>query len=176
LPSFDILEAIDALGATDWSGTTYRQTGRGGAPLSGEGAFVHGGRWNPPDSFPTIYLADSVRTCIEEARRVAARQGLDLAAYLPRDLHEVEVVLVRVLDLSADGAIEYLGVPLNELLGEDMAASQQIGQAARYLGFEGLVAPSATGAGLAIAVFEDQIRPGQLKIVNTVPLPLLSTE
>ena len=40
-----------------------------------------------------------------------------------------------------------------------------------YLGFTALFAPSATGVGDIIAVYEPHLRPGQLTIVESVAIP-----
>lgn len=172
MPSPDILEAIDALGASDWSGEAYRHTRRGVPPLSGEGARIFGGRWNPRDSFPTIYLADSIAGCVAEFRRVAERQGLDPHSFLPRDLHVIEVSGLRVVDLSTADRLATIGLSFADVRSTDMEACQRIGEAASYLGYEGIAAPSATGTGLVIAVFEEHVGPDQLKLVRTEDLPL----
>ena len=93
--------------------------------------------------------------------------------FLPRDLHEIEVTGLLVLDLTAPLALVALGVELSELLGDDLELPQQIAEAASRLHFHGIRAASATGEGNTIAVFEEQIGRAQLKIIGTTTLPTL---
>jgi len=46
-------------------------------------------------------------------------------------------------------------------------ACQAVGAAAHFLRLAGVVAPSATGAGVVIAVFEPHVGPGQLAVEST---------
>lgn len=51
-----------------------------GAPLSGEGARRHGGRFNPRGT-PALYAALSIMTAIREANQIGALQPTTLVAY-----------------------------------------------------------------------------------------------
>ena len=71
-----LLDAVNSIGPTAWSGRTFRYTTRRRDPLSGEGARLHGGRWNPPNLFPVIYLAVPEATCMREVAKAAnEREG-----------------------------------------------------------------------------------------------------
>jgi RES domain-containing protein len=128
--------------------------------VSGEGARIIGGRWNPPDSFPAVYLALDVPTVEAEFYRAAARQAVNPAALLPRELHRYEVAMAALLDLRDQDAREAVHLGKDDIRGDDLGACQAIGEAAHYLGREGLLAPSAAGTGVALVVFTDRLRPG----------------
>jgi hypothetical protein len=120
-------------------------------PLSGEHARRRGGRWNPPGSFATVYLNDSV-----ELARAQLRHRLEPRGIRPEDLDpEAGPVLVhtRVPDdeyvdaVSAQGLAE-LGLPATYPLdGRGAAvprsACQPIGQAAWDAGERGVACQSA---------------------------------
>lgn len=58
-----------------YTGTCYRAHNPrwSFAPLSGEGAAIHGGRFNPKGT-PTLYLATTIMTAIKEANQGFARK------------------------------------------------------------------------------------------------------
>lgn len=167
-PDEALVEAVNDIGSIEWSGLAYRHTGRNRDPLSGQGAQVHGGRWNPPGR-PTIYLAQPIDTCVLEFARMAEATGAAPTSLMRRgwQVHHVEIAGLSVLDLSAATSLHHVGLDLEDITDDDWTACQTVGEAAHFLSFAGVVAPSATGSGSVIAVFEDRIGPGQLKVLNS---------
>jgi RES domain-containing protein len=154
-----LVAPVDEQAPTSFSGAAFRYVARGRAPRSATGARVHGGRWNPPESFPTLYLALDIATVVAEFHRLARRQGLAPDAFLPRELHRFDVHLVAVLDLRPDVVRDALGLDERALTGNDVAVCRAVATAAHSLGLEGLLAPSAAGEGVVLAVFLDALRP-----------------
>jgi RES domain-containing protein len=152
-----LLARIDAIEPTPFTGQAFRHLAHDHHPLSGIGAQIHGGRWNPPESFSTLYLALDHETTIREFYRLAKRQSRDPEDFLPRRLYRYDVTLAALLDLR-DPAIR-AALQLNdvELRSNDPTKCQQIGESAHHLGLEGLLAPSATGEGVVLAVFFDRL-------------------
>jgi RES domain-containing protein len=70
-------------------------------PLNGEGGRIHGGRFNPPDSFPALYLWETRSCAIAELRRQGLRHVVGVEGLLPRVLYRYELDLQRVLDLTS---------------------------------------------------------------------------
>lgn len=159
MASPELASKVDAVGPSSIHGDFYRHVAVSRDPRSGMGARINGGRWNPPESFSTLYLAETVETVIREFYRLARRQGLHPRDFLPRDLYTFEVELEAVLDLRPDEARAHVGLTLAELRGDDARACQAIGEAAHYLGLDGIAAPSAAGEGVVLAVFLDRLRP-----------------
>jgi RES domain-containing protein len=62
------------------------------------------------------------------------------------------VKLSRVLDLTDPATRATLGIDLPSILEEDSATAREIGEAANYLGFEAILAPSASGEGSVLAI------------------------
>ena len=119
---------------------------------------MHGGRWNPPDSFATLYLALERETAIAEFYRLAARQQRDPEDFLPRRLYRYDLALEAVLDLRATAARATVGLDDSAVRAPDATVCRAVGEAVEYLGLEGLLAPSATGAGNVLVVFVDRLR------------------
>jgi RES domain-containing protein len=155
-----IAAAIDALPRTELRQLGYRhQAVEWRYSQPGAGARTAGGRWNPPNSFATLYLGLSVEVAAAELRRLARRAGRELADCMPRHLLEYEVQLTAVLDLTDPGALETVELNDAELRSTDAARCQRIGEAAHHLGWEAILAPSATGTGNIVAVFVERLLP-----------------
>ena len=155
----DLVERIDRVGSATWEGDAWRHVSVGRSPLSGEGARINGGRWNPPNSFAVLYLGAEIATVIAEFERMSSRQGLDAHDFLPRTLHKYEVGLSRVLDLRTSTALGEVELSDASLIADDPSQCRAVGEAAFVAGREGVIAPSATGRGLVVAVFLEQLLP-----------------
>lgn len=125
----------------------------------------------PATQFNTIYLAEPAAACAGELERLAQSQGLTVADLIAasRTLHTVAVQKLPVLDLRDDAARQKVGLDLADIADDDLTACQSVGQAAHFLNFGGILAPSATGIGLVLAAFESRLRPGQLTALTAQP-------
>jgi len=159
LNGLDIYQAVDSLGSVSYSGRVYRHISPRWTCTSGAGARQAGGRWNPPDSFPVIYTALSERTIVAEFYRFAERSNFPPAILLPRRLCVLQVDLRAVLDLRSADDLAAVGLAVADLEGDDWDPCREIGDAAHKLELEGLLAPSATGVGDILAIFELHLRP-----------------
>ncbi|MDQ2724536.1 MAG: RES family NAD+ phosphorylase, partial [Actinomycetota bacterium] len=132
-------------------------------PLSGEGARIHGGRFNPPGSFPALYLCQSRPCAVAELRRFGERQSIGVEGLLPRLLYRYEINLDRVLDLTNDEVSAQIGLSLDVLTGPDWTTCRELGSTLHALGAQGIKSPSATGVGEILVVFVQQIGLGRLE-------------
>lgn len=158
----DAVAALDGLAATDYEGRAFRHVSIGRSALSGEGARLHGGRWNPPESFAVLYLALDVATAVREFHRLASKQGLAAKDFLPRDLVTYDIRLQHVIDLRIDEHAVTLNLDRGPMAADDPSACQLVGEAAHHAGFEAVLAPSATGIGYIVAVYLDRMLPGSV--------------
>ena len=171
-----IIERINAIDPVAFRGFAYRHVSRTQSPISGEGARVHGGRWNPPESFPTLYLALDRPTVLAELKRTALRFGISPERLLPRAVYRYDIAIHQCLDLRDQTSREAMGISLDAIRSEDPRRCQEVAMAAHYLGHEGLIAPSATGAGSMIAIFTDRlhadscVEPRDVEIWSTLPV------
>lgn len=134
-------------------------------PLDPCFASRHGGRWNPPGSFPVLYLNQDLSTARENLRAFISRWP-----YGPEDLRDdtgptlVGCVLPRrqvVCDAQSDDGLDAAGLPATYPLYDDggpvpRETCQAIGVRAQTAGLRGVHARSAQtrhGAGRELAWF-----------------------
>lgn len=134
--------------------------------LTGEGSRKHGGRWNPPSSFATVYAAFSDATALAESKAHFLYYGLDPVDVLPRMIVAVDVKLANVLDLTDGTVRKTLGVSATRMRGDDWrklnrrgaeSLTQAIGRAGYESGLEGLIVPACDG-GRNVAWFLGNLR------------------
>lgn len=70
-----------------------------------------------------------------------------------------EIVLQHVIDLRIEEHANTLELDRQQMRSKEPSACQLAGEAAHHAGFEGLLAPSATGEGDIAVVFLDQTLP-----------------
>lgn len=156
----ELVGRIDQIPAASWKGSGWRHVASGRQPLSGEGARITGGRWNPPRSFSVLYLGSTRETVIAEFHRLAARQRLDPAEFLPRILYRYDVNLTNMLDLTEEASLAMLDTTGIGISGNDLTVPRGIGEAVFASGREGVVAPSAAGHGVVLAVYPERLGAG----------------
>lgn len=139
------------------SAIAYRNQAKGFDPRSGEGARRNGGRFNPPHSFPVLYLCLTRPCVVAELTRQAERQSVNLEDLLPRELWQVTTELVKVLDLTDDATLQALALSPADLTREDHRFTQDIGEAAHQHGFQAIRSPSATGVDHVLAVLPENL-------------------
>lgn len=153
-----LIEKVDRLPSRALARRVFRNVAPGYAAISGEGARRFGGRWNPPKSFPVLYTASGPETAALEVERTAAKLGMPVGGLLPRNLITLEVSLGRVLDFTDAEVLRQAGLTREVLVDDDVRICQALGDAAHYLGFEGVLSPSAAGPGNTLAIFLNRLK------------------
>ena len=153
--------------------------------LSGVGAKLHGGRWNPLD-IRTAYTSLDWHTAFEESVAAKVSNGLPIWAALPLVIASAEVSLDRVLDLTAPEVIQILdplGFTLARMLadpwrtriesrGAQRGITIEIGRIAYGASTQGLIVPSKPQpTGKNLAIFPDHCDLNSLAIINVGRLP-----
>ena len=121
-------------------------------PLDGRFAAERGGRWNPPESFPVVYLTSSVPVA-----RAYVFQKLEGQPYGPEDLRTGPVLVRtrvpedRYVNAVTDAGLRDLGLPKTYPL--DSRRRQPIGMRAWEAGLPGVAARSARAGGEELAYF-----------------------
>jgi hypothetical protein len=124
-------------------------------PLDGRYAAERGGRWNPPGSFPVVYLCRSI-----EVARANVYRKLEAQPYGPEDLRpEAGPILVRTrvpedryLNVITDAGCRDAGLPRTYPLDSRRRTvpwrrCQPIGLRAWRAGLPGVAARSAAAVG-----------------------------
>ncbi len=150
-------DRLTALRGSKLSVVGYRNQAGGFDPRSGEGARRFGGRFNPPTSFPVIYLSTSRPCVVAELTRQAQRQGLSVADLLPRELWQLTGDLAKVLDLTRPNTLKAIDVRRADLIRDDLQLTREIGTAAHARGFQAIRSASATGVEDVIGIMPDNL-------------------
>ena len=135
----------------------YRNQAGGFDPRSGDGARRFGGRFNPPHSYPVVYLCTTRPCVVAELTRQARRQGLEVDDLLPRELWVVRAELTRVLDLTDEATLQVLGVAPDELTRDDLQLTHEIGEAAHEHQFQAILSSSVTGVDDVVAILPENL-------------------
>jgi RES domain-containing protein len=174
-PAFgEIKETIQKLSkkGTPFSGVCYRCTEPQFAAqiVSGLGSQIHGARWTPKNSFPTVYLCASVEAALQEYLARGRRIKLPDYKSLPMVMAWVKVKVENLLD-TTDPDVAAI---INTLLERDKihwraiqdrreAASQAIGRALKEICFSGLIATSqALAGGRNIVIFPQKLTQNEM--------------
>jgi hypothetical protein len=168
----DYPEVLKALGplrrlTQRFEGTLFRcvETAFAHDLVSGKGAQLHGGRWNPKGGFPAVYLCDAPETALAEYLARGRRMCLPDARALPMVMAAVEVRVGAALDLETPEAATILQPLLavetehwRTVQGRRETVSQAVGRALRSLGVQTLsTASRARAGGRTLAVFPDRL-------------------
>ena len=84
-------------------------------------------------------------------------------------MHQIGVSAQRTLRLADLPALRKLGVEVDRYRNREYSVTQQIADAAYFLGFDGLIAPCARWECLNAVLFTDRISPGDIEIVEREP-------
>jgi len=142
------------LDAAVWRHLSPREQPR---PDSGEGARGTGGRFNPPGSFPVVYGSLSRTAAGAEFRRLAKRHPIGIEKLLPRHVYRFRLKSAKAVDLRQPPIRRAVGLPSTGLASVHSMHTQLIGEVARALGIEVIIAPSLSGQGDMVAIFPDLI-------------------
>jgi RES domain-containing protein len=180
-PNFDeIKKAIQMLvrKGRPFSAVCYRCTEPqfAGQIVSGLGSQLHGARWTPKNSFPTVYLCETVEVALQEYLARGRRMKIPDYKSLPMVMAWVKVKATNLLDTTDVQVADVL----NPLLAMDKihwraiqdrreAVSQAIGRAIKEVCFSGLIAASqALPGGRNIVIF-----PRKLTSAESLSAPAL---
>lgn len=100
----ELIQALQGLPTVTLQGTTYRiiKNKYISSPLSSIGS-LRGGRYNPPDQFEALYIADNPNNALLEiGAMIKTTQGLAGVKYNPLLILSLDYRLNRVLNLFED--------------------------------------------------------------------------
>ena len=158
----DLLDAIDQLPRISIHETVWRVIRSGSDPLL---CRTSSGRWGPRD-LEILYTAKDPDGAVAEMYFHLSRQPV-FPSKVRFTLNEIEVRTRQTLKFSSLGELETLGVDQDGYSGLLYERTQKIGDAAAFLGVDGIIAPSARWDGLNLVIFCDNLNPEDLALVSS---------
>ena len=114
-----------------------------------------GARWNPP-GVEALYCSLHALTAAAEVDFLVSLQSVPVSK---RGSVQLDVELTGVVDLSDLAPLASLGIERRELLAPSLDASRLIGHAVSWLGYAGLLVPSARHSGINLVIYTNQMAP-----------------
>lgn len=158
----DLLDALDALPRDAVQDTVWRVVRSERDPLLCRSTQ---GRWDL-GHFDVLYTSFHPEGAVAEMYFHLSRQPV-FPSTIEFTLNEIEVTTRSTLKLESLQELEPLGVDPDRYSGILYERTQEIGDAAAFLGFDGLVAPSARWDGLNLTIFCDQLSPDDLVLKSS---------
>jgi RES domain-containing protein len=160
-----LLDAIDALERVPFHRSLWRVVRSGRDPIQGHAS---GGRWDP-GTFDVLYTACDPDGAIAETHFHLSRQPVFPSAVTFR-LHELSARAERTLHLADMRALARLGVEEAHYPDLLYRRTQEIGDAAYFLGFDGIIAPSTRWSCLNAILFTDRIAADRIESVKATAI------
>jgi hypothetical protein len=159
----ELLDALDAMARVPVRDTVWRVVREGRDPLLCRPSL---GRWDL-GHFDVLYTSFEAEGAISEMYFHLSRQPV-----FPRvefTLNEIEVTTRSTLRFADLSELEPLGVSAEEYSGLLNERTQEIGDAAAFLGFDGIIAPSARWDCVNLTIFCESLTPDDLVLKDSRP-------
>lgn len=161
----DLLDLLDAHEGVAFEGDVWRIVGEERDALQGYPAAA---RWDP-GSFDVLYTSLERDGALAEIYFHLSRQPV-FPSKLRWVIHRVAVRTRRTLRIADLGALAALGVTREAYATLAYERSQEIGDAAAFLGFDGILAPSARWPCQNLVLFVDRLAPDDLAVRDSEPV------
>jgi RES domain-containing protein len=161
-----LLDALGTLEGRAFSGPLWRVVRHGRSALDGSrGA----GRWNPAH-LSVLYTGDEPDGAIAEMHFHLSLGQPVFPSKMRHDLVHLEVNADRTLVLADMNQLMSLGVEAERYKELLYRRTQEIGDAAAFLGFDGLIAPSARHECNVVVLFLPEFSIEDATIVSETPI------
>jgi RES domain-containing protein len=145
----ELLDAVDKLPRDDFRGEVWRVVRQSRDVLQPSRV---GARWDP-GTFDVLYTSLDREGALEEIYFHLSRQPVFPS--IPFQIHRIRVVAKKVLRLEQMDLLQQLGVDVPNYGSMDYSRTQAIADIAYFLGFAGVVVPSARSQFLNLVLFTD---------------------
>jgi hypothetical protein len=159
----DLLDALDAMARVPVRDTVWRVVREGRDPLLCRPSL---GRWDP-GHFDVLYTSFEAEGAISEMYFHLSRQPVFPSVEFT--LNEIEVTTRSTLRFADLSELEPLGVSAEEYARVLSERTQEIGDAAAFLGFDGIIAPSARWDCFNLTIFCESLTPDDLVLKDSRP-------
>jgi RES domain-containing protein len=161
----ELLDALDAHPGVAFEGDVWRIVRAGHNVLEG---FSSRARWDP-GTFDVLYTSLEREGALEEIHFHLSRQPV-FPSRLQSVLHRISVRTRRTLRFADLAALEALGLRPETYGNLDYERTQAIGDAAYFLGFDGILAPSARWPCQNLILFTNRFEPDDLIVAHSEPV------
>lgn len=161
----ELLDALDAHAGVSFEGDVWRIVRAERDVLEGSASKA---RWEP-GTFDVLYTSLKREGALEEVYFHLSRQPV-FPSKLRSVLHRISVRTRRTLKLADLAALAALGVTTERHGDLSYERTQEIGDAAFFLGFDGILAPSARFACQNLILFTDRLETGDLVVNESEPV------
>jgi hypothetical protein len=158
----ELLDLLDAHKGVSFEGDVWRIVREGTDVLQGYPAKA---RWDP-GTFDVLYTSLEREGALEEIYFHLSRQPV-FPSKLRSSLHRIAVRTQRTLKLADLEGVRGLGVAAETYSSLAYERTQQIGDAAAFLGFDGILAPSARHRCQNLIIFCDKFSPADVTVVHS---------
>jgi RES domain-containing protein len=163
----DLLDAIDAFKREPFAQPVWRIAREGRDPALGAATNT---RWYD-GTFDVLYTSLERDGALAEIHALLSLQPV-FASKIVSHVHKLSVETKETLRLADLPTLAKLGVDTDRYRDRDYSKTQAIADAAYFLGFDGLIAPSARWPCLNAVLFTDRIPPDAISIVVTESEPV----
>lgn len=158
----DLLDALESLTPEPFDDDVWRIIRNGRDPLQG---YPAGARWDPPGVFDVLYTALD-----PDGAHAEVFFHLNRAPVFPSRtvylLHTIRAHTHKTLRLADMNPLAALKVDTGRYSELDYTRTQAIGDAAHFLGFDGLIVPSARSESRNLILFMDRLDPNDPVVVT----------
>ena len=162
-----LLDAIDAFRREPFRAPVWRVTRDGHDPVLGAPS---NSRWCD-GTFDVVYTSLDRNGAVAEIHALLASQPV-FPSKIRFFVHRLAVAAQRTLRLADLAALSTLGVDVGRYRERDYSRTQPIADAAYFLGFDGLIAPSARWSCLNAILFTDRVPPSDIDVAETESDPV----
>lgn len=161
----ELLDLIDSHEGVAFEGDVWRIVRQERDVLQG---YPAGARWDP-GTFDVLYTSLAREGALAEIHFHLSRQPV-FPSKLRSVLHRLTVRTRRTLKIADREALEGLEVNRETYPTLSYGRCQEIGDAAQFLGFDGILAPSARWPCQNLVLFVDRLEPDDLRPVESEPV------
>ncbi len=161
-----LLDALDELEGQAFNGAIWRVAREGRPALDGSrGA----GRWNP-STLSVLYAAKEPNGAVAEIYFHLSRGQSVFPSKMRHTLFELKITTDRTLILARMADLIALGVEAEKYSSILYSRTQEIADAATFMGFDGIVSPSARFACENLVLFLDNFNLENIELVSETPI------
>ncbi len=162
-----LLDAIDAFKRDSFDAEVWRVVREGRDPALGSPSQS---RWCD-GSFDVLYTSLEREGAMAEIHALLSLQPV-FPSKTRWFAHRLKVLATETLRLADLPTLEKLGVDVVRYADRNYVRTQEVAEAAYFLGFDGLVAPSARWTCLNCVLFTDRVAPDQIATADQSEKPV----